>query len=108
MKKVEDFKREIKQLGRYDALSKREKKIVNFYNKEIIPYLLTNPSQEYLKDTLQKIEAIIASKKSQYEYWCRNVVTDDVPLKQRRTFFNKETGITELKKRVKTLKIILT
>lgn len=113
MKKIEDLKKEVsenialmrqrKELGRsYSSISKK-----NDILKYFIAYLETNPSEEYLKAEKIKMQKIIATKESQFGYWSENVCSQDVSITKRRSLFNKEVGITDLKKRLRTLNYIL-
>lgn len=113
MKQIEELKREVseniklmkqrKDLGRsYSSISKK-----NEILKYFISYLESNPSEEYLKTERDKIQKIINAKESQFHYWNENVCPQDVSITKRRSLFNKEVGITDLKKRIKTLNYIL-
>jgi hypothetical protein len=53
------------------------------------------------------MQKIISAKESQFIYWNENVCLQDVEINKRRSLFNKEVGITDLKKRIKTLNYIL-
>jgi hypothetical protein len=113
MKQIEELKREVsenialmkqrKDLGRsYSSISKK-----NDILKYFIAYLETNPSEEYLKAEKIKMQKIIASKENLFNHWSENVCSQDVSVIKRRSLFNKEVGITDLKKRIKTLNYIL-
>jgi hypothetical protein len=113
MKTIEDLKSEVstnislmkqkKEAGKsYTAISKK-----NEILKYFISYLETNPNAEYLKMERDKIQKIISTKSAQFDYWDKNVCSQEVLVTKRRTLFNKEVGITDLKKRLKTLNYIL-
>ena len=113
MKQIEELKREIseniklmkqkKDANRsYASISKK-----NDILKYFIAYLELNPSEEYLKAEKIKMQKIINAKESKFDYWSENVCSQDVIEKKRRSVFNKEVGITDLKKRIRTLNYIL-
>lgn len=113
MKKIEDLKivvseniklmKQNKEFNRsYTSLSKK-----NEILKHFIAYLESNPSEEYLKEEKAKMQKIINNKESQFEYWSEHVCLKDVSPTKIRSTFNKEVGITDLKKRIKTLNYIL-
>jgi predicted aldo/keto reductase-like oxidoreductase len=113
MKQIEELKKEVsknislmkqsKDLGRsYSSISKK-----NDILKYFISYLETNPSEEYLQAEKIKMQNIISAKESHFNYWSENVCPQDVDITKRRSLFNKEVGITDLKKRIKTLNYIL-
>jgi hypothetical protein len=113
MKQVEELKREVyenirlmkqrKDANRsYTSISKK-----NDVLKYFIAYLESNPSEEYLKAEKIKMQKIISTKESHFDYWSKNVCPQDVSITKRRSTFNKEVGITDLKKRIKTLNYIL-
>jgi len=113
MKKIEDLKKEIsdniklmkdkKEIGKkYSSISKK-----NQYLSQLVMYLETNPSESYLKSERDSILKIITTKQSQFKYWSESVCSQDVPVAKRNALFNKEIGLAELKKRIKTLNFIL-
>jgi hypothetical protein len=113
MKSTDDLKKEVaeniklmkqkKEAGlRYNSISKKNEEL-----KSIIRYLESNPKEEFLNAEKDKIQKIIDSKKNQFNYWTENVCPQDVYQSKRRALFNKEVGITDLSKRLKTLKYIL-
>jgi hypothetical protein len=87
---------------RYNSISKKNEEL-----NSIIRYLESNPKEEFLNAEKDKIQKIIDSKKSQFPYWAENVCSQDVSQTKRRALFNKEVGITDLSKRLKTLNYIL-
>jgi hypothetical protein len=93
----------LKELGKsYRSISKKNDQI-----KFFIDYLNTNPSEAYLCSEKQKIQAIISNKEAKFEHWSKNVCPQEVPTAKRRAVFNKEVGIVDLRKRLKTLNFIL-
>ncbi len=113
MKQIEELKKEVseniklmkqrKDANRsYTSISKK-----NDVLKYFIAYLESNPSEEYLKAEKIKMQKIINNKESHFDYWSKNVCPQDVIITKRRSLFNKEAGITDLKKRIKTLNYIL-
>jgi len=75
--------------------------------RKIEMYLEHNPSEKSLNETRSKFQRIIKSKMDQYEYWLNNVKPDEVELKKARHYFNKENGLTHLRRQIKTLNLIL-
>jgi hypothetical protein len=113
MKKIEDLKKEIsenlklmkdkKEMGRkYSSISKK-----NQYLHQLVMYLETKPNEIYLKSEKDGILKIISTKQSQFAYWSENVCSQDVPVSKRTSLFNKEIGLADLKKRLKTLNYLL-
>lgn len=89
-----------------------EKAILPFLKKNdklnyFISYLETNPSEQYLKSEKDKIQRIISSKTSRFDYWSENVCSQEILMTKRRALFDKEVGINDLKKRLKTMNYIL-
>jgi len=113
MKQIEELKKEVseniklmkqrKDANRsYSSISKK-----NDVLKYFIAYLESNPSEEYLKAEKNKMQTIVNTKESQFDYWSKNVCSQEVGITKRRSLFNKEVGITDLKKRIRTLNYIL-
>ena len=113
MKKIEELKKEVSENIKlmksrrelnisYSSISKKNE-MLKFY----ISYLESNPSEEFLKQDKDKMLKIIKNKEADYAYWLEHVCPQDILPKKRRALFNKETGITELKKKIKTLNYIL-
>ena len=113
MKNIEDLKKliaeNIKEMKErrlinrsYSSISKKNE-VLRFY----ISYLETNPNEDYLKSEKAKILNIINQKEANFNYWSEEVCSKDIPVAKRRALFNKEVGITDLKKRIKTLNYIL-
>jgi len=75
--------------------------------RKIQMYLEHSPSEKSLQETSLRLKRIIKSKTDQYEYWFHNARPDEVEPKKARYFFNKENGITHLRRQIKTLNIIL-
>lgn len=113
MKQIEELKKEVseniklmkqrKEANRsYSSISKK-----NDILKHFISYLESNPSEEYLKIEKNKMQKIVNAKESQFDYWSENVCSQEVSITKRRSLFNKEVGITDLRRRIKTLNYIL-
>ena len=113
MKHIEELKKEVseniklmkqrKESNRsYSSISKK-----NEILKHFVTYLESNPSEEYLKSEKIKMQKIVNAKESQFEYWSNYVCPQDIIITKRRSLFNKEVGVTDLKKRIKTLNYIL-
>lgn len=75
--------------------------------KDVLMYLETNPRIEFLQSEKERLENIIFNKNEKYNYWIENVVSLEVPKKSRRTLFNKETGIVDCRRFLKTINYIL-
>ena len=87
---------------RYKKLS-RENELL----RKIDMYLEHNPSEKSLHETRSKFQRIIKSKMDQYAYWFNNAKPDEVEPKKARAYFNKENGLTHLRRQIKTLNLIL-
>lgn len=106
------------EAGKFAALQdasglKKAKKLVKKHQKEIDQlkyykyYLETVPNEVFLKETLHKLETRIASLKSKYHTWCQSAPKDKDPVKDWPGMFDKEVGITKMKKQVKAIKFLL-
>lgn len=87
---------------KYNSLSKKNERI-----REIIMYLETSPREEYLKNEKTRMLKIIKSKESEYDYWSGNVCAKEIETKKRKAIFNRENGLTTLKRQIKTISYIL-
>lgn len=113
MKKIEDLKIEV--LKNIKLMEQRKETNLSYASitkkndilKYFVAYLESNPSEEYLKATKIEMQKIINAKESQFDYWNEYVCSKDISVTKRRSTFNKEVGITDLKKRIKTLNYIL-
>lgn len=115
MKKLEDVKHEI-ALNKGYLMREGSKITDREYNKisrenelleTIARYLETKPSEESLKNTKERFERIIKNKSAQYGYWLGHVKPPEIEDKNAKTFFNKENGLTHLRRQIKTLNLIL-
>ncbi len=75
--------------------------------RSVLMYLETNPRIEFLQSEKARLEKIIEAKNAKYQYWIKNVVSHEVLEKDRRNLFNRETGITNCKRFLKTINYIL-
>ena len=113
MVKIEDLKKEfsnnISLIKQAKDFNKSYKSIANRNNELfiLISYLETKTKEISLVKEREKLQKIVKSKKSQYAYWNEHVCPANIESKKRRALFNKETGVSELKKRIKTLNYIL-
>ena len=113
MKKIEQLQNEISEniklmkQKKENNLSYRSIVKKNNNLKFYLMYLQTNPSEEYLKTQKNSIQKIINSKKSQFNHWSENVCPQNVHVTKRRSLFNKELGINELRNRLQALDYIL-
>jgi hypothetical protein len=87
----------------YKLLAKKNK-----FLQEIIMYLETNPKLEFLQSERDRLSKLISSKEEQYDYWSRNICDKSLEVKKRKSTFDRELGITNLKRQLKTIKFILT
>ena len=69
--------------------------------------LESNPSQEYLDSELKRLNRFIDEKSDQYLYWKKNVAPKNLSEAKLKSLFNREVGISEAKKHVKSIKYIL-
>lgn len=76
--------------------------------KSVLMYLETNPRKEFLQSEKQRLENVIEAKNKMFEYWVKNVVPTEIPEKSYRSLFNKENGITDCIRFLKTINYILT
>jgi hypothetical protein len=115
MASVEMYKGEV---GKCMALkdesgAKKAKKLVKKHQKEIDQlkyykyYLETNPTEIFLKEELHKLESRISSLKANYKTWAMTAPKDKDPMKDWPGIFNKEVGITKMKKQVTAIKFLL-
>jgi len=75
--------------------------------KELVKYLETKPNESFLVSEKQRLSKIIKSKESNYSYWLEHVCPDSVPLKKRKSLFNKENNLAELKRFLKNINFLL-
>jgi hypothetical protein len=97
------IKRNGTPLRTYKLLAKKNK-----FLQEIIMYLETNPKLEFLQSERDRLSKLISSKEEQYDYWSRNICDKSLEVKKRKSTFDRELGITNLKRQLKTIKFILT
>lgn len=105
MKTIDYIKQELQRLSCKEFGLCGCKKL-GFY-KNVLMYLETNPRIEFLQSEKARLEKIIEAKNSKYEYWIKNVVSHEVLEKDRRNLFNRETGITNCKRFLKSINYIL-
>lgn len=79
----------------------------NKFLKQVLMYIELNPNESFLKSEKERISRIINSKESQYKYWSSDVCDKSIEVSKRKALFNKELGITVLKKQLKTINFIL-
>ena len=92
------FKKRTNQLKKSSSLSSK-----NSNNRDEPPNKVSLiRRQEKVMSSL-----IVNTKESQFDYWSKNVCSQEVGITKRRSLFNKEVGITDLKKRIRTLNYIL-
>lgn len=70
-------------------------------------YLEHDPSESYLRETKKKYENIIKSKTAQFGVWFSTVKPHDVSDKNAKAYFNKENGLTHLRRQIKMINLIL-
>ena len=108
---VDELKKEIESnLIESEIRDDRGKKLLGRKNKELretIMFLETNPNESFIRLEADRIDSIIKSKSKGYEYWTKNICDKSVDIKKRKSMFNSQLGITQLKKQLKKLKYIL-
>ncbi len=96
------MKKQDTPLKTYKSLAKKNK-----FLQEIIMYLETNPRAEFLEFEKRRITSIISAKESQYEYWSKNICDKSLEVTKRKSTFDRELGIKNLKNQLKTINFIL-
>jgi hypothetical protein len=110
MRKLEDVKREILSIQQeaksMSILDKNYKKLQkrSLELKNLLLYLEYSPSEAFLLSEKERITNLIKSKESQFSQWS---YPPTVGAKKMRAFFEKEVGISLLKRQLKTIKNIL-
>lgn len=113
MKSLLEIKSEIENNNKsllLDSLTKRKKTSISKQNKflrEMMMYIETNPREEFLIQEKERLQKFIEAKEEQYVYWSANICDKKVDVNKRRALFNKEIGLTPIKKQIKTLSFIL-
>lgn len=114
MKTIKQIQNDIREIEEYikdnlegmsDGKLKKEKNRIQFLRNQI-KYLERNPSESFIKTELKRIQSILSSKISQYKDWEFNVGFS-LPVKKRKSAFNKEVEITLLKKQSENLNYLL-
>lgn len=98
------------QFAEKNNLSKREYSKLARETEElqnIKRYLEYSPSEESLIATKERLEKISKSLEEQFDTWLKHVKPPEIEQKNARSFFNKEVGLTTLKRQLKTLNLIL-
>ena len=86
----------------YNTLANR-----NNYLKSVLLYLETNPNESFIRSEVERLKKLISSKESQYVKWSKDVCPKEIEVKKRKALFNRELGITVLKKHLKNNLFIL-
>ena len=112
MKTLSEVKNEIEQIefADFSKLTEREKNRLSkriVYLKECRNYLESGPKEDFLKSEKDRLKSQLDGKNNQYNYWLKNIAPKDVDPKNLRSMFNKECGLTKIKKQIKTLEFIL-
>lgn len=113
MKTLTEVKKQIEANIKFAAkntLSEREYKRLQKETDEwqkIKMYLEFNPSEESLVATKELLERISKSLEDQYNVWLRHAKPPEIEQKNAKSFFNKEIGLTAIKRQLKTLDLIL-
>lgn len=112
MKKVANIKdsimilqKEIENSVYIKASAKRNHKKIA-YLKTILFYLETKPRKKFLLKELNRLNTLINKYNGQFEYWCEHVAKE-IPEKDLRKTYNKETNLNLLRKQRQTIKFIL-
>lgn len=115
MQNVKKLKVELKKSKKYLAnhfneIDKRTyTKIINRNNQltEIISYLETKPKETFVRAEKNRLERILASKMEQFTYWQNNICPIEIEGRKQRNLFNKEFGLTLIRKQINTINFIL-
>lgn len=75
--------------------------------KEILMYLETNPKLEFLNKEKERLSTLIIAKESQFERWSKNICDKSLEVSKRKSTFDRELGIKNLKNQLKTINFIL-
>jgi len=70
-------------------------------------YLKSNPSEDYLKSELDRINKSIKNANSGYSYWEKYNAPKDVDPKKYKTLYASTVGLGKLKKQLKTIDYLL-
>lgn len=70
-------------------------------------YLETNPSPEFLKSEVKRMEDIVSSKESQFKEWTVPHELKSQSINKQKAAFFREVGVSDIKKRIKTVKYLL-
>lgn len=115
MQNVKKLKAELKKSKKYlsnhfNEIDKRTfKRIVNRNNTlaEIIAYLETKPKETFIRAEKNRLERILAAKLDQFTYWSNNICPREIEGRRQRNLFNKELGLTMIRKQINTINFIL-
>lgn len=77
------------------------------YLKECRNYLESEPNEVFVKQEKDRLKSQLDGKNGQYNYWLENIAPKDVDPKNLRTVFNREVGLTKIKKQLKMIEFIL-
>lgn len=86
----------------YNTLANR-----NNYLKSVLLYLETNPNESFVRSEVERLKKLISSKEAQYVKWSKDVCPKEIEVKKRKALFNRELGITVLKRHLKNNLFIL-
>lgn len=75
--------------------------------KNILYYLETQPTLEYLNREKERLEKLIDSLSEKYYDWQKNNAPPDIHPNKRKTYYNKEMGVNKLKYQLKAVNQIL-
>lgn len=115
MQNVKKLKAELKQnkkflANNFDEMGKHTfNKMVKRNNTlaEIISYLETKPKETFIRAEKNRLERILASKLEQFTYWSNNICPKEIEGRRQRNLFNKELGLTLIRKQINTINFIL-
>jgi len=82
------------------------KKKIEFY-EYINKYLNLNPSPEFCASELARLKAQHESIMGNFEYWKKYNAPKDLEPKKFKAKFSAETGLSKVKKQIKTIEFIL-
>lgn len=77
------------------------------YLRGIKKYLESEPRQEYVEAEQKRLRDMASRIDDRFPAWCKSMAPKDADPKTWRTMFNRETGLTKVKKQLKTIEFIL-
>lgn len=85
----------------------RNAKIEKSFLHQLLLYVETNPSEDFLNKEKERLNKIITSLENGFDFWSKHNKPTDVDAKKLRSYYNKEMGITKFKNQLKAVNTIL-